>query len=438
MRDLFLLLIAVGFVGLGLVAPFAAGLGYIWVDFLTPQRIGFGFITELPLSMALAIAAVLFYLALDRRDPPRISGTLILLALFGVWVTLTTTWAVVPEPAWVKWDRAVKMIGFAAFVPFLFRTRAQIEAMLLTIIVSISATVLAFAAKVVVSGGGYGLRLGLLPDGSLLGEGATLATTALAAVPIALAFARGSSILPWPRISACFSYGYCAAAVITALGTHSRTGLVALLALAALVWWRSRRKILVGLAMLALIAVSMDVMSERWATRMSTIIDYRAEISALSRIGVWRWTLEFVGEHPLGGGFDVYRINHAMVPVEGKPEVLEIRGVAFHSNYFEVLGEHGIPGLVLYLALLAAMFLNLQAASRGGGWIEPIAAGIRQGALIYMVSALFIGVAFQPFLYYLIGASVAIREIQRRPTREIKDHIITGSQQKLRYAPRIR
>ena len=44
MRDLFLLLIFLGFAGLGLVAPFAAGLGYIWVDFLGPQRIGFGFI----------------------------------------------------------------------------------------------------------------------------------------------------------------------------------------------------------------------------------------------------------------------------------------------------------------------------------------------------------------------------------------------------------
>ena len=52
MRDLFLLLICVGFAGLGLVAPFAAGLGYIWVDFLAPQRIGYGLVAELLSSIA--------------------------------------------------------------------------------------------------------------------------------------------------------------------------------------------------------------------------------------------------------------------------------------------------------------------------------------------------------------------------------------------------
>src|SRR5687767_12709680 len=107
MRDLFLLLVCVSFAGMGLIAPFAVGLGYIWIDFLAPQRIGFSFIAELPISMAIGALTLILYLAIDRRDPPRLSGALILLAAFGVWVTLTTTWAVVPEYAWVKWDRAV-------------------------------------------------------------------------------------------------------------------------------------------------------------------------------------------------------------------------------------------------------------------------------------------------------------------------------------------
>lgn len=418
MRDLFLLLIWVGFAGLGLVAPFAAGLGYIWVDFLAPQRIGFGLIAELPISMAIGALTLLLYFALDRRDPPRISGTLILLAMFGTWVTLTTTWAVVPEHAWVKWDRAVKMIGFAVLLPFLFRTRPQIEAMVLTMAVSISGTVLSFAVKAAISGGGYGIQLGLFQENSLLGEGSTLAATALATVPIALAFARGSTILPWRRVSACLAYGYAAAAVITALGTYTRTGLVALIALTALLWWGSRRKVWFGLLIAALVATGLSTSSERWTTRMSTITEYGSEGSALGRIGVWRWTLGFVAENPLGGGFDAYRINRAVVPVEGQPgQVLEIRSKAFHSNYFEVLGEHGIPGLALYLALLAAMFLNLRAAARAGGWVARLAGGIRQGALVYMISGLFIGIAFQPFLYYLVGVSVALRQLQRRSAK---------------------
>ena len=77
----------------------------------------------------------------------------------------------------------------------------------------------------------FGMQLGLFQENSLLGEGATLAATALAAIPIALALVSGSAILPWRRVRACLGYGYTAAAVITALGSYTRTGLVALVAL---------------------------------------------------------------------------------------------------------------------------------------------------------------------------------------------------------------
>jgi putative inorganic carbon (HCO3(-)) transporter len=417
MRDLFLLLILTAYAGLGLVAPFAAGLGYIWVDFLAPQQLGFGLLAELPIAMLIGAWTFLLYFALDRRNAPRISGTLILLAIFGAWVTLTTTWALVPEFAWVKWDRSVKMIAFAIFVPFLFRTRAQIEAMLLTLLFATFGTVLAFGVKVAISGGGYGMQLGLFQENSLLGEGSTLAATALAAVPIALGFARGSMILPWRWVAPCLAYVYSALAVVTALGGYTRTGLVALITLFALFWWRARRKIVFGALIIALIAVGISTSSERWTARMATIPEYGDDVSALSRIGVWKWTLGFVAENPLGGGFDAYRINRAVLPIENQPgQVIEIQSRAFHSSYFEVLGEHGIPGLALYLALLAAMFLNLRTAARSGGWMAGLAVGIAQAALIYMVSGLFVGLAFQPFLYYLTGASVALRELQRRKT----------------------
>jgi putative inorganic carbon (hco3(-)) transporter len=191
--------------------------------------------------------------------------------------------------------------------------------------------------------------------------------------------------------------------------------LVALIVLVTLLWWRSHRKVLLGLLVAGLVAIGLTTSSERWMARMSTITEYGAEASALTRIGVWRWTVGFVAENPMGGGFDAYRINRTVVPIEGQPgRVLEIQSRAFHSIYFEVLGEHGLPGLMLYLLLLVAMFLNLRAAARVGGWVARLAGGIRQAALVYIISGLFVGIAFQPFLYYLVGASVALCRIRRR------------------------
>jgi probable O-glycosylation ligase (exosortase A-associated) len=298
-------------------------------------------------------------------------------------------------------------------VPFLFRTRVQIEAMLLTMLFAISGTVMAFAIKAVLSGGGYGMQLGLFQENSLLGEGSTLAATALAMVPIALSFARESMILPWRWVRLGVGYGYATAAIVTALGSYTRTGFVALIALAAVMWWRSHRKVLLGLVLGAGAAVAISTMGQDWKDRMATIPEYGGEVSALTRIGVWKWTLKFVSENPLGGGFDAYRINRTVVPIQHQPgQVLEIQSRAFHSSYFEVLGEHGIPGICLYAALLASMFLNWRSADREADWIAQVSHGCKSSTLVYMISGLFVGIAFQPFLYYFIGVSAALRRLQ--------------------------
>ena len=71
------------------------------------------------------------------------------------------------------------------------------------------------------------------------------------------------------------------------------------------------------------------------------------------------WTLDYVAQRPLGGGFDSYRDNAIEVTVkrvdqDGNEwfETVTDRDRAFHSNYFEVLGEHGWPGLFIYLMIL--------------------------------------------------------------------------------------
>jgi putative inorganic carbon (hco3(-)) transporter len=167
--------------------------------------------------------------------------------------------------------------------------------------------------------------------------------------------------------------------------------------------------------------VALAVRSDVWTQRMLTIADYGNESSALSRIGVWRWTLEFAAGNPLGGGFDAYRINHTTMPVEGQPgAVLDIRARAFHSIYFEVLGEHGIPGLAIYLAVLGATFLNFRTVTTGTDWIARLGAGLRQSTIIYLTCGLFIGIAFQPYMYYMVGVSIALCEARRRSLRATK------------------
>ncbi|MEJ0046485.1 MAG: DUF5935 domain-containing protein [Rhodospirillales bacterium] len=58
----------------GLVAPFALGLGYVWVDTFTPQHVAYSMLSEIPVSQVMGVATLVAYLAVDRKSPPRLNA----------------------------------------------------------------------------------------------------------------------------------------------------------------------------------------------------------------------------------------------------------------------------------------------------------------------------------------------------------------------------
>ena len=127
MSDLLVVLAFVGFLAFGLVAPFFLTLGYVWVDIFYPQFVGAGLLSSVPVAFIMGAAAVGAYFLADRRAPPRLGVSLALYLLLAAWITLTSSWAVVPEPAWGKWDVSFKTLLFSAFIPYAVRSRVQIE-----------------------------------------------------------------------------------------------------------------------------------------------------------------------------------------------------------------------------------------------------------------------------------------------------------------------
>src|ERR1700722_8838962 len=166
MRDLFLLAIFLAYVLIGLRAPFVFGLGYIWTDYFNPQLVAFSFMTKVPASLIMAVLAILGYLVAPKQERTRLVPGIWLLIVFAAWITLTSTWAEVPSAAWPTWNWSFKTVCFAAFLPFLFRTRIQLEAMLLTMALGVGGSILAFAAKTAIGGGRYGASISLIGGNS--------------------------------------------------------------------------------------------------------------------------------------------------------------------------------------------------------------------------------------------------------------------------------
>lgn len=422
MRDLVLLAAFGSFLLLGAAAPFIFALGYVWVDAFRPQEVAYGLITSLPVAMLMGVAAIGGWLVLDRRDPPRPGLILVLMLLFAAWVTLSTAfWAVVPGTAWWKWNWAFKTIVFSAFIPFAFRSRVQIEAFLQIYLFAIAAHFLPFAGKTIIGGGGYGRNLGLIQGNSGIAEGATLAAVSLMFVPIALFLRRHTRLLPRGRLTDLLYAGLVVACVVAAVGTYQRTALVGMAVLAVFVFLQSQRKWLAG-AMIGLGMAGLALLTtDAWNTRIATIGEYQQESSALTRLLVWNWTLGFVQEHPFGGGFGTSEISRIEPPAApGDPYPEPVIGRAFHSVYFEVLGEQGWVGLALFLGLVGAAQLAYRdiirraAAHAELAWAADLARTLRASLIILLVCGAFIGIAFQPMFYYLFGLSAALLNQVRR------------------------
>jgi len=413
MKDITLALFCLGLLALGTAAPFVMGLGYLWVSLVKPQTLAYGFFQSVPIAMVFAVASLLSYLLVDRRSPPKLTALHMLLVFFAVWITLTTFNAIHQGPAWWKWDWAFKEIAFACFLPFVIRSRIHIEAMLYVLTVGTVPLVAAAGLKALVGGGGYGeISVGGTAE-SLLGENSTRAMYSVMMIAIVLYLRRHTVIMPRNWISNAAVFAYVMLCLLAAVGGYSRTGLVAVVVLGGMLWWFSHYKISLAALMVVIVAVGFAAMSDEWFARMDTIMNPEEDSSALSRLDVWAWTWEFVKSHPNGGGFVSYLSNFGAIPGEE-------RARAFHSIYFEVLGEHGYVGLAVFLGILLSVLKMSYGIYRRNKnrpdllWLSDLSKAVLICGIVYVTGGTFIGIAFQPYIYILAVITIALRSYELR------------------------
>ena len=402
------------FMSLGVISPFVFSLGYVWVDTLLPQRLSYSLLGNLQLAFIFGAGAVGIFFLKDRRSPPRISTVYVLIGLMAIWITLTTTWALVPVFAWAKWDASFKTLVFVMFMPFVFRTRVQIEAFVLVFAFAAAAHLLPWGIKTMLSGGGYQLSLGLMGSNStMLAESSTVAAVTIMFIPLLLWMRQHSLIIPWPAVRLWTATVMTVLYIVANIGTFARTGLLALGVVGFAMLMRTRRKVLYIFLVAILAGIGFYFTSERWTSRISTISDYETEGSAAVRILVWLWTLNFATTHPFGGGFNSYFINVLSLPA-GNGEFTILTGKAFHNIYMAALGEHGYPGLALYVIILVLTLWNLQRDIRickprpDLVWAADLARANQLGIAVLMVCGNFVDISFSFITWDMIALALCI------------------------------
>ena len=422
-------LVFVAFLGLlfaaGFRKPFVFVLTYVYIDIVAPQRLTYLLLNSIPISLIACGLAVLAWAAVDdKRDTRMAPRQFLMLALlfYCLWTTKTADF---PVEAQFKWEWVWKALAFAIFLPLTLRTKLRIESLLLFMVLSAASIIIVGGIKTLGSGGGYGELNLMVSNNAGLYEGSTISTVAIAIIPLILWFSKFGTVFPpdW-RVRA-FCYALVFSCLLIPVGTSTRTGLLCIVLLAVLMLRDVKRR-LTYLAMAGAAGVmAVPFLPSAFTQRMETIGTYQADASASTRLAVWMWTLDYVKQNPFGGGFVAYlqnRIRYEKVAVVGDggnktiERSLEVdAGRAYHSAYFEMLGEQGYPGLLMWLAInLGGLFrmevLRRRYAKAGpaDAWVVPLAAALQNGHIVYLFGANFVAIAFQPFVFMLIGAQIGL------------------------------
>lgn len=408
--------------------PFLFTLVYAYVDIVSPQRLSYFLLNSVPLSLILFALAFLGFMIGDDKKDVRVSPRWVLLILLLGYCGYTTTVAAEPVAALEKWNWVWKALVFASFMPLAIRTKLRIEATILTMVLCASALIVTGGIKTAAGGGGYGSLVILVDDNSGLFEGSIISCVAITIIPLILWLAKHGTVFPPDWKVRVYAAALIFACLLIPVGTQARTGMVCIAVLGILLLRYARYRMLyLGAAALIGLA-ALPFLPSAFTQRADTIKNYKSDESASTRLAVWAWTWEYVKEHPMGGGFDVYRQNRIRYDIDATqtpgevaapdmPDVKEIvdEGRAFHSSYFEMLGEQGFPGLFLWLCIHLGGVWRMEYISRlyrkrnrpDENWVAPLANALQNSQIIYLIGSLFVGIAFQTFFYMLIALQIS-------------------------------
>ncbi|MFM6854882.1 MAG: DUF5935 domain-containing protein, partial [Sphingopyxis sp.] len=386
---------------------------------------------------------VIGWLVADNKKGMRFDHLQAVLLLLLAYCFVTTMNADFPLEAAEKWSWVWKALLWSMFLPLTLRAKLRIEAMAIVMVLSAATLAISGGLKTATGGAGYGTLQILIDSNSGLFEGSIFSAVAISIIPLTLYLARhGTVFKPSPFVWA-FSIALVFACLLIPVGTQARTGLVCAALLFVLGLRDSQYKMayLGGFAAISLLAL--PLLPSAFSARMDTITNYQSDESASTRVAVWKWTWDYALDHPFGGGFDSFRQNelHVMrvvVKNEGgivsrTMEPYTDRGRAFHNSYFEMLGEQGFPGLALWLYLQIVCAVRMERIRRryknaptDDAWVRPLATALQGGQAVYLLGCMFVGIAFQPFIYMLIALQIALHTYLGRREQEARWRPLSG------------
>lgn len=399
MRDLALLAILVWIILQAFRRPWIGILGWTWLSIMNPHQLTWSLKT-MPFAAAIGGATLLgLLITRDRRDYSQSRETITLM-IFMAWMCITLPFSMIFEPSFELWKRVMKIDLMILVACVLLHSKRHMMLLTWVLVFSIGFFGVKGGAFTLATGGSYRVWG---PENTYIEGNNEIALAIVIVIPL-MRFLQLQMQAKWAKTTMTVCMVLMAMA---ALGSHSRGALLAIAAMAVVLWWRGKKKmggavimVIVGLALLS-------VMPDEWWSRMNTIKTYEQDDSALGRLNAWGMAWNVAKDRIFGGGFMIW--TGTIFAIYG-PEADRVH--AAHSIYFMVLGEQGFIGLGLFLTLFfmvwfTAGHLRVKAAKQPQTkWLSDLGGMLQVSLAGYAVGGAFLSLSYWDLPYNLLVLAV--------------------------------
>lgn len=417
MRDLVLAPTVLFLAVYGVLHPWVGIMGWTWISIMNPHALSWR-MSSMPVAAAMAGATLLgLMVTRDRREffVTRETGVLM---VFMLWMCITLPFSFDVGESYRLWNRVMKIDLMVLVAMVVLYSRKHLTILTWVLIGSLGFYGVKGGIFTVATGGSYRVWG---PEGSYI-EGNNEVALALVMVIPLMRFLHLTSESKWIKRGLLVSMMLCAAA---ALGSQSRGALLAIAAMATVLWWRGDNK-LGGIVLLGVFGIALlSFMPDTWWERMGTIRTYQDDTSAGGRINAWWMAWNLAKDNLFGGGFAV---TSAASFAQYAPDPKAIH--AAHSIYFMVLGEHGFIGLFLFLLLWILVWHSAGRMRVQGKklpqtvWVSHLGAMCQVSLAGYAV-----GGAFLSLSYYDLPYNILILVVLGRRWMERKEWIAEAAEE---------
>jgi probable O-glycosylation ligase (exosortase A-associated) len=395
MRDILVTAIAFGVLPFIFKRPWIGILLWCWLGYMNPHRQTWGFAYDFPFAAICAIVTILAFLFSREKEMVWTRETVLLLVFIG-WMFTTTLFAFYPDLAWIQWEKVWKIQLMVFLTLMLIKERQHLHWMIWVIALSLGYYGVKGGIFTIVHGGQFRVQG---PAGTFFGGNNEMALVLAMLIPL-IRYLHLQEPRKWVRL------GLASAMVlsgIAAIGSQSRGGMLAMVAMGVFLWLKSRHKLVTAVYMVLVVLIIAAVMPQAWHDRMNTIENYEQDGSAMGRINAWHTAFNVAKVRVTGGGFDMFQPPTYR---QFAPDPFNVHDV--HSIYFEVMGEHGFIGFGMFILLAVFTWLRANQVIRtckndpDRKWAADLAAMIQVSLVGYGTGGAFLGLAYFDLTYHLL------------------------------------